>query len=195
MATKSEATRAKMFDAALELIAEKGFTCTTVDEIVERAGVAKGTVYYHFTSKTELVQALIAERQEGLVALFRTAVASTGDPSAKLEALVRTELEWIRDNRAFAKLLMTELWREERVWHESLTLLREEIVGYIRDAIAEGITAGIFRPDVDAGFAAAALFGMTATSALGWLVFEPEKPLETVLAQITTLASMAVREA
>ncbi len=192
MATRSDTTKAKLYDAALALISEKGFAGTTVDEIVERAGVAKGTVYYHFAGKAELVEALIADRLAPLEARFRSTVVSDTEPRVTLEALVRAELEWIRDNRAFAKMLMTELWREERVWHDTLVTVRGTIVGYFERAIAAGVTRGDFRADLDAAFAASALFGMTVTSALDWLVFRPDTPIERVAEQIRQLASMAV---
>lgn len=182
-----------MFDAALQLISEKGFSGTTVDEIVERAGVAKGTVYYHFAGKAELVEALIAERLAPLAGCFRAAASEAYEPVPRIDALIRAELEWIRDNRAFAKLLVTELWREDRVWRDTLVLLRREIIGYIRDTIADGVRSGAFRDDIDPDFAASALFGMTVTAALDWLVFDPEKSLEFVAEQVLRLAAMAVR--
>jgi AcrR family transcriptional regulator len=191
--TRADDTRAKLYDAALELMAEKGFTGTTVDDVVARAGVAKGTVYYHFAGKAELVEALIADRLSPLRDHFRAALSAPGPASAKLDALVRAELSWIRDNRAFAKLVMTEIWREDRLWHDALMLLRREIVGSIRDAITAGIAEGAFRDDLDADFAASALFGMTATSALDWLVFDPERPMDEVAAQILALSAHAVR--
>ncbi len=49
-------TREKIVSAALELFAGKGFDKTTVDEIVNRAGVAKGTFYLYFKSKDDLVK-------------------------------------------------------------------------------------------------------------------------------------------
>lgn len=192
MATRSDTTKTRMYEAALALIAEKGFSGTTVDEIVERAGVAKGTVYYHFTGKAELVEALIADRLAPLEARFREAVATAPDPRTTLEALVRAELEWIRDNRAFSKMLVTELWREERVWHDTLDSLRRTIIEYFERAIRDGVAEGVFRSDIDAPFAASALFGMTVTSALDWLVFSPTTPIESVAEQIRRLTSMAV---
>ncbi len=193
MSTRSDKTKAQLFAAALQLISEQGFTGTTVDAIVERAGVAKGTVYYHFKSKTELVEALIASELESLADRFAVATRSSGDPIERVLALVRAELEWIRDNRAFAKLLITELWREDRVWRESLVMLRRRILAHVIDAIIEGRAAGVFPLDLDPEFAASALFGMTATTALDWLVFYPEQPLEHVMAQIAALAARAVR--
>lgn len=192
MATRSGTTKTRMYEAALALIAEKGFSGTTVDEIVERAGVAKGTVYYHFAGKAELVEALIADRLAPLEERFRAAVDAATDPRAALEALVRAELEWIRDNRAFSKMLVTELWREERVWHDTLVALRRTIIEYFERAIRDGIAEGVFRSDIDAPFAASALFGMTVTSALDWLVFSPTTPIESVAEQIRRLTSMAV---
>jgi len=183
-----------MFKAALELIAQKGVSATTVDEIVERAGVAKGTVYYHFSGgKAELVEALIASELTPLAERFAEVASQHASPSERIATLVREELAWIRDNREFAKMLVTELWREERAWRDSLVLLRTNILEYLRDALEQGVAAGEFRTDLDPDFAASALFGMTVTVALDWLVFYPERPLEFVAAQIDALASAAVR--
>jgi AcrR family transcriptional regulator len=194
MSTRSDATKRKLFDAAMELIGERGFTDASVDEIVSRAGVAKGTVYYHFTGKAELVEALIADRMTPLVDSFRAAASdNSGDPAAAIEAIVQAELEFLLEYKSFSKLLLTEMWREDRVWRATLVEFRSEIMMVIRDVIEQGITSGVFRNDVDPAFGASALFGMTATVALDWLAFEPEKPLEDVHVQITKVAFNALR--
>ena len=72
-------------------------------------------------------------------------------------------------------------------------LLRSELMTVISDVIAAGVADGTFRDDVEPGFGASALFGMTATVALDWLAFEPEKPLDEVLVQITKVAFNALR--
>ncbi len=62
MSTKSAGrTREKIVAAAMELFAKKGFDRTTVDEIVARAGVAKGTFYLYFKSKDDLIRELAFE--------------------------------------------------------------------------------------------------------------------------------------
>jgi len=194
MSTRSDATKKKLFDSAIELIGERGFTDASVDEIVERAGVAKGTVYYHFSGKADLVEALIQDRLSPLAERFREAAAANADdPRGAIEALVRAELEFLSEHGSFSKLLLTELWREDRVWRGTLVLLRSELMTVISDVIAAGIVTGDFRDDVDPDFGASALFGMTATVALDWLAFEPDKPLEEVLGQITKVAFNAIR--
>jgi AcrR family transcriptional regulator len=194
MSTRSDATKKRLFDAAMELIGERGFTDASVDEIVERAGVAKGTVYYHFAGKAELVEALIADRLAPLTDRFREAAAENADdPRGAIEALVRAELEFLLEHKSFSKLLLTEMWREDRVWRETLVTLRTELMTVIRDVIVQGVESGVFRDDVDPEFGASALFGMTATVALDWLAFEPDKPLEVVHEQITKVAFNALR--
>jgi AcrR family transcriptional regulator len=194
MSVRSDATKKKLFDSAMELIGERGFTDASVDQIVARAGVAKGTVYYHFSGKAELVEALIADRFAPLAAAFRAAAsAHPDDPRAAIEAIVRAELEFLAEHSSFSKLLLTEMWREDRVWRETLVLARRELFAVISEVIRHGIATGEFRSDVDPEFGASALFGMTATVALDWLAFEPAKPLEVVLGQIVTAAFNSIR--
>ena len=56
--TKGEQTRGQIFQAALELFREKGFEATTMVEVAERAGAAKGAAYYYFPGKEAIIQAL-----------------------------------------------------------------------------------------------------------------------------------------
>jgi AcrR family transcriptional regulator len=57
MRKKSEETKRKILDAALELFREKGFAQTTMRDIAEKAGMALGAAYYYFDSKEKLVLA------------------------------------------------------------------------------------------------------------------------------------------
>ena len=54
-------TKRKIFEASMKLFAEKGDESTSIEEITATFGVAKGTLYYHFSSKEEIFQFLIEE--------------------------------------------------------------------------------------------------------------------------------------
>jgi AcrR family transcriptional regulator len=58
LAERSDATRAALVAAAREVFAELGFSETTVDHVVQRAGVTRGALYHHFASKEELFGAV-----------------------------------------------------------------------------------------------------------------------------------------
>src|SRR5690606_2645302 len=74
---RREATRQRLYEAAVTLIAEQGFSATTVDEIAERAGVAKGTVYYNFASKSVLFEELLRHGVGLLTASLKEAADRT----------------------------------------------------------------------------------------------------------------------
>jgi len=185
-------TRERLFNAAAELIGERGFHGTTVDDIVERAGVAKGTVYYHFKSKEALFDALLNEHLTHLAEAFREVMYAAPSPAEALPALVRTELAYIGANQAASKLLMSEVWRADRAWRDTLRVLRERYVSVFREVLEAGVTKGAFRADLDTALAASALFGTVATAALDWLVFSPERSGEEVARAVEALVMRAV---
>lgn len=193
MASKRPDTRHRLFAAAAELIGERGFHGTTVDDIVERAGVAKGTVYYHFKSKAELFDGLLSEHFSALGDAFRATAASASSPDQALRALVHTELLYIHENQAASKLLMSELWRADRAWSETLRVLRDRYGTVIAGVLADGVASGEFRSDLDTTLAATVLFGTVATAALDWLVFQPARPREEVEAAVAEIVMRAVR--
>jgi AcrR family transcriptional regulator len=60
-------TRARLTAVAHELVTEKGFEALRIEEVVLRAGVAKGTFFAHFQDKDELMDLLIGERMNALL--------------------------------------------------------------------------------------------------------------------------------
>ena len=54
-------TKRKIFETSMKLFAEKGYDATSIEEITATVGVAKGTLYYHFSSKEEIFNFLIEE--------------------------------------------------------------------------------------------------------------------------------------
>jgi AcrR family transcriptional regulator len=80
-------TRQRLYESAVDLIAERGYDATTVEEIALRAGVAKGTVYYNFPSKNALFEALLRHGVDLLTESFRDAVAGLA-PRPAIAALV-----------------------------------------------------------------------------------------------------------
>jgi AcrR family transcriptional regulator len=176
---RREDTRQRLYEAAVELIAEQGFSATTVDDIAMRANVAKGTVYYNFASKTALFEDLLRHGVDLLTDEFRAAVAGL-PPREAVAALVRAQLEYIRRYRAFAQLLLSEMWRTNREWHQTLVLLREQAIAVIAETIQAGVDAGDLPSDLDVRVASAALFGIGLVVAVDWLIFQPERPIEDV---------------
>ena len=94
-AEASRSGREAILDAAAQVFTERGYRGATVEAILERAGLSKGTFYWHFESKDELMLAVLAERVERpvkeLIDILRSARA---DENVSLMA-----------NRRFAEFL------------------------------------------------------------------------------------------
>lgn len=187
------ATIDRLFSAAVELLGERGYAGATIDDIVERAGIAKGTVYYHFRSKSELVSALLDDGLRRLAASFRSEIEGAQGGAAALRALVHAELAYIERYQAFAKLVMSEMWHADRDWRDSLGTLREEYVGVFAGVLSRGIAEGAFRADLDVQTTASTVFGMIATAALDWLAFDREAALDVVERRLAPLVMGAVK--
>lgn len=194
MSSRTEATKQKMFDAMVELMGSRGYGDVSVDEIAERAGVAKGTIYYHYVSKAELMEALITDRLGPAVESFRAEAANNAeDPAGALRRVMRIELEFFCKQRSFARLILSEIWREDRGWRDAILRFREELLGALVGAIEAGRRSGEFRADVNPRFAAKAIFGMTATAALDYLNFHDHDSVDAVLDDAFELTKAMLR--
>ena len=81
--------RALIEDAAARLFAERGYTATTVEDIVAAAGVSKPMLYRHFDSKKELHMKLLARRRDELAAAALDGLLQgDGDPGQRLPAMI-----------------------------------------------------------------------------------------------------------
>jgi AcrR family transcriptional regulator len=69
--TRSEVTRRKIIEAAVELFNDVGYANAGLGDIVERAGMTKGALYHHFNSKEALAVAIINEGSETLLNTFQ----------------------------------------------------------------------------------------------------------------------------
>lgn len=188
---RRQATRQKLYEAAVTLIAEQGFSATTVDEIAERAGVAKGTVYYNFASKNELFEELLRHGVGLLTASLREAAESTeaagGSRVEALDAMIRAGLVFIDRYPAFTQLYVAELWRTNRTWQGTLMVVRREAVAVVETVLREGVERGELSAEIDVPLTAAAMVGMVLVAALDWQSFQRERSLDDVHSALSLL--------
>ncbi|CAL9560433.1 HTH-type transcriptional regulator BetI [Streptomyces sp. enrichment culture] len=188
---RREATRQRLYEAAVTLIAEQGFSATTVDEIAERAGVAKGTVYYNFASKSVLFEELLRHGVGLLTASLREAAdrsaGAGGSAVDALDAMVRAGLVFIDRYPAFTQLYVAELWRTNRAWQSTLMVVRQQAVAVVEGVLREGVERGELSEEIDVPLTAAALVGMVLVAALDWKSFQAERSLDDVHAALSRL--------
>lgn len=87
-----ERKRRLILDTAAELFISQGFRKTSVDQVADRAGVAKGTVYLYFKNKPELMLAAIVEEKKRYMGRFADILDPALDPQERLERWIRALL-------------------------------------------------------------------------------------------------------
>jgi AcrR family transcriptional regulator len=109
---RKEARPQELLDAALELFGEKGYAATRTDDVAERAGVSKGTLYLYYPSKEELLKAVISQRLSVEIAAVAAFVDQYEGPTATLFTEVLTA--WWQNvfdspTSAIFKIVITEV--------------------------------------------------------------------------------------
>jgi AcrR family transcriptional regulator len=133
----------EILTVAAELFGERGYAAVSLDDVAERLDVTKGSLYYYFASKDELVSAAI----ETLGSAWTRRLAELpvdGPPARRLRVLVREHVTVaVRDHPAALRLFLgPDDWpppqraaiKELRRWHDRL----------FRDVIEEGLATGDF---------------------------------------------------
>jgi len=183
---RTGATRRKLFAAAMDLIGERGPAQVTVDEIAAAAGVAKGTVYYNFGSKSVLVGQLF-EYGVDMMEERLQAGTETGDPLQALEAMVESAVDFLGEYPSFAQLWVSEMWRRPSDWHTTLTALRHRLLEDIRAAVQRLADNYPVRGDLTVDGVAAALFGAAFVVSLDRTVYSQRSRAESVAAIMTVI--------
>src|SRR6187401_761999 len=138
---KRARTRAQIVDAGLMLLAERPPEALTVDAIVEAAGVAKGTFYYHFQSIEELVAAVGAKLADSFDELLATSRLNEADPIVRMSLAFTKFLEKAINDPLWGRLVVRSVEAPA-----ALDRIRENLQADLAKAIGQGRVA---LPDVE----------------------------------------------
>ena len=137
--------RQELMDAAVRVFAEKGIARTTVSDITEAAGVAKGTFYLYFTSKEQLLGALKERFVDEIMAHATAHYERVGreDWWALADSVIESFTDFMLDRKEMIHVLI-----QEGVAPESSALFAEceqKVDAMFAAGIQAGIEAGVFR--------------------------------------------------
>lgn len=146
---RKEARPQELLEAALALFVEKGFAATRAEEVAQRAGVSKGTLYLYYPSKEELFKAVVRQNLSALIAEgVELAQAHSGDSSSLLVLLLQTWWERVGNTPAAGihKIVLSEV----RNFPELAQFYADEVIVPAHElfhrCVERGIASGEFRP-------------------------------------------------
>lgn len=157
---RAAATRARIMDAAEEMILEHGLAGTTVAAVVERAGITKGTFFYHFDTKADLARSLVeryeAHDEDLMERHMAEAERRSDDPLEQVLIFVRLFEERMEElTEPYPGCLFAAYCYQNRMFDDRTRRIVEE--GLLRwrrrlgEKLREAMEAHPIRADVNAG--------------------------------------------
>ncbi|EIT86736.1 TetR family transcriptional regulator [Fictibacillus macauensis ZFHKF-1] len=151
----------KIIEVSVALFEQKGFSETSIQDIVEALGVTKGTFYYYFNSKEALLMDIHSVYINSLLGQQEAILNDEAKSSAeKVTAMIEMLLVTIRQAGSSAKIFFREL---SHLNEERLALIlpkREAFRENIEQLLQQGIDAKEFRADLDIAIVTFGILGM-----------------------------------
>jgi len=176
-------TKMSIFNSAIKVFSDSGYDGATMDDIAADAGVAKGTLYYHFKSKEEIFKYIITEGMTLIREKMEEEASKAQDSLSKIKVMCRVQLSLVYENRDFFKVIMSQLWGKEirqiqlRDYIESYI---KTIQSYLQHAMDEGAIK-----NGEASFMAYTFFGTICSAAVYELINKDKKEVADVIDNLT----------
>lgn len=173
----------KIFLAAIEIFAQKGFSAATTIEISKKAGVAEGLIFKHFKSKKELLLRLVSPILEKFFApltlrRLQTMVFSQKFTSLEqfLTAVFEERIEFVRSNKNLMRIILQEAFVTLEVRSLLERVFRQRVAPLIQEHLKKFQDAGMISKEIPISSA----FRLVAVNLAGFVllteIFYPPKP-------------------
>jgi AcrR family transcriptional regulator len=184
--------RDEILQAARELVAEKGFAATSMDELASRAGISKPTLYSHFATKDDLVVAAMTQLMQRLIDVIEQEIVGQTPLQSLLLLLRHSIMLLFTEGRGAYRPIDPELIQ--------LVSSREETQHYmqrfdstIRDLVQQGIQRGEINPVLDPQAVVLAFHGLIHATKMELPGAAISLDAETALSTLVTILEHGLR--
>ena len=167
-------TKRKIFETSMKLFAEKGYDATSIEEITATVGVAKGTLYYHFSSKEEIFNFLVEEGMKLLINSIEIKISKCDNVLDKIKAVSLIQLKAVKKYENLLTIVMSQTWGNET----RNVFCKEKVIEYIeviKGIVKEGVDNGDI-VNCDAEILASEIFSLTCST----LIYKRKVGLEEI---------------
>lgn len=175
-----EQRRRLILDAAVEVFGRRGYHQTRIQDILEAAGIARGTFYLYFESKSaiflELLDRLLAHVEANVVGVDTS--ASAPPVGAQLHRTVIRILDTVADNRALTAIMLREAVGLDAEVDAKLRAFYDSLHALVVESLESGQDMGLIRP-MDFDVAATCVVGSIRQILDRELVRRPDRPFDT----------------
>ncbi len=184
--SRTEATRARLLEAARDVIRAKGYAATTVDDICAAAGVTKGAFFHHFPSKERLGLDAIEAFNDMASRLFAAPFAALPDPRDRLLGYLDVRIALLNREIPLFTCLLGTLVQEIHATHPALRDACEAGMASHIAALTRDIAAAKALHAPDAAWSAESLGYFMQSVLQGAFIFAKAKQDAAVVAESLT---------
>jgi AcrR family transcriptional regulator len=127
----------QIIEAAIICFSEKGYRGTSIQDIADTLGIAKGSMYFYFKSKEDLLQSICKHYMETIVKQAQTIAGSSLEPREKLIQIITLSYKQYEQNKGFIMILMQERFDLNEEIHELIIKVRRTGLFVSRSIICE----------------------------------------------------------
>lgn len=193
--TKAARTRQRIMDAAARVIGRRGYAGTRLSEVASEAGLQAAAIYYHFTSREDLIETVIREGTVQVITHVRDALARLpldADPLDRISATVDAHLRVTLGLSDYTVAAVRNSRQLPEFMRESIRVTEEEYGALWSDLLNAAHAAGRMRPDADPYLARMLVLGALNWAAEWWRA--DNVPLETVIETAQTLVRQGLEK-
>jgi AcrR family transcriptional regulator len=190
-----KARRQQIVAAAIDTIAEVGFSQASLARIAERIGISKGVISYHFAGKDDLIKQVVIEVVEaGRAYMLPRILAETTGP-ATLRAYIESNLAFMREHRNYMVAVL-DIARHGGVTRDGQRRVDGRDVGVaarlLEELLARLQGEGELRGDFDPAVMATTIRAAIDAAAYR-LAHDPDLDLDSYATEIATIFDLATR--
>jgi AcrR family transcriptional regulator len=143
---RTSPTRTKVLQVAAGLFAERGYSGVGVNEIGEASGLGRGALYYHISSKEDLLYDITTAYMSDLIADGSAIAAAEPDPVERVRALSRGLMMAIAEHLSEMTVCFRELHALTAERRRAVIGLHSDYQALWSTALSDGVTSGVFLP-------------------------------------------------
>ena len=159
--------RQDILDTATRLFSQKGFAETSTAEIADQAGVAHGTLFYHFKNKRGIIHEIFAIAGENYLRRLKKDIASESTGIKKIETIIRFNDDYSWQNSQQVRIFQRffpDLAEQPDPVHDLIAAIQQQVIALITQSLETGVADGtVFCRKIDetARIVNSLIFGIT----------------------------------
>ena len=161
MTDRKKSRQEEVYATAARLFATRGYHATRMQDIADELGMLKGSLYYYFDSKEDLIVKITSGRIEELYEAIDAIVQTGYSPTQKLTLAIDEHIRFFQEHvHIYTIFVREQLANINDGTASSADIMNKKYQNLFRQILQEGIDAGEFSADIDTQIIMRAILGM-----------------------------------